>query len=212
MPPSATSSLPFFCVIAPVNAPRSCPKSSLSSSVSVKAAQLMATKGPAARRLLRCSARAINSLPVPLSPRISTLELDGATLAIWRCRSRSLSLTPTMPCSIFSSDCRRSFSSCSQPRMVAFSQATAAMPATAVRSWRCPSSNRCSPSTDSRYTTAATSPRTISGAAEDTARPLHYRQAPPAKPRHAPASRSNTCGLGAAASDRRAPGKEASPG
>ncbi len=99
MPPSAISSLPFFCTIAPVNAPFSWPNSSLSSSVSASAAQLMATNGPAARRLLRWIARATSSLPVPLSPRISTVELDGATLAIWRCSSRIFALTPTMSCS-----------------------------------------------------------------------------------------------------------------
>ena len=92
VPPSAISSLPFFCAIAPVNAPFSWPNSSLSSSVSASAAQLMATNGPPARRLLRWMARAISSLPVPLSPRIRTLELDGATLAICRCRSRIFAL------------------------------------------------------------------------------------------------------------------------
>ena len=62
---------------APVNAPFSWPKSSLSSSVSGIAAQLIATNGPAARPLSACSARANSSLPVPLSPRSSTVVSVG---------------------------------------------------------------------------------------------------------------------------------------
>ncbi|MNF00999.1 hypothetical protein D3C80_1999230 [compost metagenome] len=38
------------------------------------AAQLMAMKGLSRRGLSRCTARATTSLPVPLSPQISTLE------------------------------------------------------------------------------------------------------------------------------------------
>ena len=49
MPPSASSNRPSFCLIAPVNAPFSCPNSSLSSSVSVSAPQLTLMNGPAAR-------------------------------------------------------------------------------------------------------------------------------------------------------------------
>ena len=51
VPPSAISSLPFFWATAPVKAPRSWPNSSLSSSVSASAAQLMATNGRFARGL-----------------------------------------------------------------------------------------------------------------------------------------------------------------
>ncbi len=40
-------------------------------------AQLMATYGWVARRLWEWTLRAINSLPVPLSPRISTVESVG---------------------------------------------------------------------------------------------------------------------------------------
>jgi hypothetical protein len=61
---------------APVNAPRSCPNSSASSSVSGNAAQLTAMNGFDGRALRSCSVRAISSLPVPLSPVIST----GASL------------------------------------------------------------------------------------------------------------------------------------
>ncbi len=51
VPPSATSSSPFFWVLASVNAPRSWPNSSLSSSVSVSAEQVMLTNGRSARGL-----------------------------------------------------------------------------------------------------------------------------------------------------------------
>ena len=63
----------------PVKAPRSWPNSSASSSVSGKAAQLTATKAFAARGLRSCSARATSSLPVPLSPRMTTDASLGAT-------------------------------------------------------------------------------------------------------------------------------------
>ena len=49
-----------------------------------RAPQLIGTKGISARRLWSCSARATSSLPVPVSPRISTVESVGATLAIRR--------------------------------------------------------------------------------------------------------------------------------
>ncbi|GBE36053.1 hypothetical protein BMS3Bbin07_00192 [bacterium BMS3Bbin07] len=45
VPVSAISKSPFFVVTAPVNAPRSWPKSSLARSSSVKIAQLIARKG-----------------------------------------------------------------------------------------------------------------------------------------------------------------------
>ena len=46
MPRSAASKAPFRVLTAPVNAPRSWPKSSLSTRLSGSAAQLMATNGP----------------------------------------------------------------------------------------------------------------------------------------------------------------------
>ena len=51
MPFPATSNRPALSRTAPVNAPRTWPKSSDSSSVSVRAAQLMDTNGPLARGL-----------------------------------------------------------------------------------------------------------------------------------------------------------------
>ena len=107
MPPSAVSSCPFFCAIAPVNAPFSCPKSSLSSSVSGIAAQLIATNGRSARRLLLWIARATSSLPVPLSPVISTVESLGATRPMRRKSARITGLSPIMWCSMSSSACSR---------------------------------------------------------------------------------------------------------
>ncbi len=46
VPPWASSNRPFFWRSAPVNAPRSWPKSSVSSRCSGKAAQLTVTSGP----------------------------------------------------------------------------------------------------------------------------------------------------------------------
>ncbi len=91
VPSSAASSFPFLRPTAPVNAPFSCPKSSLSRRVSGMAAQLMAMKGRPERGLFWWMARATNSLPVPLSPRMRTVESLCATRAmnssiwlIWR--------------------------------------------------------------------------------------------------------------------------------
>ena len=53
VPPSASSNLPRRSSIAPVNAPLTCPKSSLSISSSGMAAQLTSTNGPPRRRLRR---------------------------------------------------------------------------------------------------------------------------------------------------------------
>ena len=52
VPPCADSNLPLRRAIAPVKAPFSWPNSSLSSSVSVRAAQFMATNGPSAAAAL----------------------------------------------------------------------------------------------------------------------------------------------------------------
>ena len=68
MPPSAASKRPSRFLTAPVNAPRSCPKSSASMSDGGTAAQLTTTKGRSRRALRSCSMRATSSLPVPLSP------------------------------------------------------------------------------------------------------------------------------------------------
>ena len=66
-------------VVAPVKAPLSWPKSSLSSSGVAMAAQLIATNGPSLRSLQACSVRAATSFPTPLSPVSSTVALVAAT-------------------------------------------------------------------------------------------------------------------------------------
>ncbi len=45
-------------------------------------------------------ARAINSFPVPVSPRIKTVESEAATLSTWRSTLRSASEEPTMSSNI----------------------------------------------------------------------------------------------------------------
>ena len=72
-----------------MKAPSSCPNSSLSSKVSGKAAQLMATNGRVARGLALWMACANSSLPVPLSPVINTFKGVAAYLrALATARSR----------------------------------------------------------------------------------------------------------------------------
>ena len=79
VPPAATSNHPVRRPTAPVKAPRSWPNSSDSTRVSGSAQQLTATKGPPARGLASWMKRAINSLPVPVSPWISTVASVPAT-------------------------------------------------------------------------------------------------------------------------------------
>ena len=76
--------------MAPLKAPRSCPNSSLSISPAGSVAQLTLIKGLSARLLAEWMARAISSLPVPVSPRISVVASVGAT-------RRTLSSTPSSP-------------------------------------------------------------------------------------------------------------------
>ena len=65
---------------APVNAPRTWPKSSLSRRFSASAPQSTTTNGPSrARRRVVRSPRATSSLPVPVSPWMSTVASVGAT-------------------------------------------------------------------------------------------------------------------------------------
>ncbi len=91
MPPCAASKRPFLPCRASVKAPFTWPKSSLSSSVSGSAPQLMLTKGPSARPESPWIARATSSLPVPLSPVTSTVELVGAI-------ARTISKSEAMTC------------------------------------------------------------------------------------------------------------------
>ncbi len=82
VPRSASWKRPFFSRTAPVKAPRSWPKSSLSSRFSGSAPQLSDRKRRVERGLAKWMARAISSLPVPLSPWISTVELVRAMRSI----------------------------------------------------------------------------------------------------------------------------------
>jgi hypothetical protein len=100
---------------APVKAPRRLPNSSLSNRSAGSAAQLTATNGPAARELSACRARAVTSLPVPVSPSISTVASAGPysqirclTICIARLSPRSASRHPDPDCSdvIRISSCR----------------------------------------------------------------------------------------------------------
>ncbi len=74
MPPLAASNRPGRSCVAPVKAPFACPNSSLSSRLSVTAAQFTATNALCARLDSSWISRAIRSLPTPLSPVISTVE------------------------------------------------------------------------------------------------------------------------------------------
>jgi len=81
VPPSASSKRPCRWPMAPVKAPFSWPNSSLSSSVSGMAAQLIGTNCPVRSRAdAWWMARAISSLPVPVSPSSSTVVVVCATL------------------------------------------------------------------------------------------------------------------------------------
>ncbi len=81
VPLCASSNLPARELSAPVKAPFSWPNSSLSINSSGMAAQFTATSGASALLLLRCTARAASSLPVPFSPVIRTQASVGATCA-----------------------------------------------------------------------------------------------------------------------------------
>ncbi|MFZ2053708.1 MAG: hypothetical protein WAU81_05875 [Candidatus Aminicenantales bacterium] len=80
VPPSACSNLPTLRSVAPVKAPFSWPKSSLSINSSGMAAQLTWTNGSLARMLWLWMALAMSSLPVPLSPWMRIVALVGAVL------------------------------------------------------------------------------------------------------------------------------------
>ncbi len=82
VPPSARDKAPRRSWRASVNAPRTAPNSSLSSSVSGIAPQLIATNGPEGRSPRSWIDCATSSLPLPLSPRISTGTVSGATRAM----------------------------------------------------------------------------------------------------------------------------------
>ena len=88
--------------MAPVKAPFSCPNSSLSSSPAGIAAQLSLMKVRSRRGLSRWMARASSSLPVPVSPWMSTVAVVGATVSICLRTLRRPALSPTISSKRFS--------------------------------------------------------------------------------------------------------------
>ena len=84
LPACAASNRPVRLSTAPVNEPLTCPNSSLSSRLSVRAPQLTRMYGPVDRGLRSWTARATSSLPVPVSPTIRTQARDGATRRVVR--------------------------------------------------------------------------------------------------------------------------------
>lgn len=96
VPWSAAARRPSRALSAPVNAPRACPNRCASTSVSGKVVQSTVTNGPDARRLLACRALANSSLPVPVSPVMSTLTLLAAASRNASSASASAGLFPMM--------------------------------------------------------------------------------------------------------------------
>ena len=94
VPPFAFSNRPCLEACAPVNAPRTCPNSSLSSRPSGIAVQLIGMKGFSARLPWKWSVRATTSLPVPLSPVMRTELRTCAILRISAKISRIAGLLP----------------------------------------------------------------------------------------------------------------------
>src|SRR5262249_45309452 len=78
VPPSAASSRPGLSFQAPVNAPRTCPKSSLSRRCSASVVHVTVTNGRPARGLQRWIAAATRFFPTPLSPVTRMVASDGA--------------------------------------------------------------------------------------------------------------------------------------
>ena len=105
VPLSAEASNPSFARSAPVNAPFTCPNSSLSISVGTSDPQSTVTNGFAAFGPLKWIDRATSSLPVPLSPRIKTGCVEYATFDRIR-YSFSISgerpTSPPIPCCVLS--------------------------------------------------------------------------------------------------------------
>ena len=79
VPPSANSKRPIRLASAPVKEPFSWPNNSLSTRLAGIAPQLTRTSGLALRGLRSCTARAMSSFPVPVSPKSKTVESVGAT-------------------------------------------------------------------------------------------------------------------------------------
>src|SRR5216683_1436191 len=100
VPPSAASKRPTRRCSAPVKAPFSCPKSSDAISEGEIAAQLTRMNARADRFDRLWIARAINCLPVPVSPETRTVESVGATFATCAKTLRSGAEEPTISSNI----------------------------------------------------------------------------------------------------------------
>lgn len=94
MPLFASSNLPFFLEIAPVNAPFSWPKSSLSRMLSESAAQFTFINGLSFLFERSKIASAIISLPTPLSP---VIRIDAFDFAIFITSSKIFALIGIFP-------------------------------------------------------------------------------------------------------------------
>ena len=153
VPPLASSKRPNLRRSAPVKAPFSCPNSSDSASVSGIAAQLNLMNGPFRRGEMLWMMRATRPLPVPDSPRNSTVEcpLDALRMENWilataseppTIESRCFSMSTSRRSDSFSSESRvRASSSSSYSR--AFSMAMAAWSENASRKLRSFCEKRC---------------------------------------------------------------------
>ena len=97
VPPAASSKRPRRRSSAPVKAPFSWPNSSEATSPSGSAAQLTLTRARLARGDPWWIARAMSSLPVPVSPVISTVESVAATRETRSSTSRSPGEAPMIP-------------------------------------------------------------------------------------------------------------------
>ena len=96
VPPDEASSRPRRDCTAPVNAPFAWPNSSVSMRSSLNVAQLTAANVSSRRGPSSCSARATSSLPVPLSPSMSTGNGAAAALPT---ASRSATIASLSPMS-----------------------------------------------------------------------------------------------------------------
>ncbi|MNV50720.1 hypothetical protein D3C71_1427450 [compost metagenome] len=94
MPPWAVSNRPSRRLAAPVKAPRSWPNSSDCTRAAGIAPQFTARNGCACRGDSACRACAASSLPVPVSPVISTGRSTGANLRIAARATCSTALSP----------------------------------------------------------------------------------------------------------------------
>ena len=97
MPPEASSNLPYCSLVAPVKEPFSCPNSWLSTRLSGTAGRFTATNGPLRRSECSWTYLASISLPVPLSPVISTVT---GLAAIFSAMAATFRMTAVWPSTI----------------------------------------------------------------------------------------------------------------